>query len=110
MAISPITFKRGSTLSLMFRIPERFDAGFFKDWFITAQLRKEKNDSPNGLIADIGCFWGDPTTATRVVLNHQLTDKWPLGNAELDILFTSVDGTRVRTNTIPVVIQRGITR
>lgn len=110
MATSPITFKRGATFSYMFSIPDTVDAGFFKNWFIKAQLRREKNDSPNGLIADIGCFWGDPKTATRVVLHHQQTDKWPLGNAELDILFQSVDGTRVRTKTIPVTIQRGITR
>ena len=110
MATKPIQFKRGSTFSLMFRIPDRFAAGFFRNWRITAQLRKERNDGPNGLIADIGCFWGDPTTATRVVLNHMLTDKWPLGNAEMDILLTSPDGQRVRTKTIPVTIQRGITR
>lgn len=110
MATTPIQFKRGSTFSRMFIIPDRFEAGFFKNWSIRAQLRKEKNDGPNGLIADIGCFWGDPKTATRVVLHHSLTDKWPLGNAEMDILFTSVDGSRVRTSTIPVIIQRGITR
>lgn len=110
MATKPIIFKRGSTFSMMFAIPDRFEAGFFKDWFIKAQIRKEKNDGPNGLIADIGCFWGDPLTATRVVLHHSLTDKWPLGNAEMDILFESVDGSRVRSSTIPVIIQRGITR
>lgn len=110
MAVSPIQFKRGSTFSLMFKIPERFDAGFFKNWAVTAQLRRAKNDSSTGLIADVSCFWGDPDTATRVVLHHMLTDRWPLGEAELDILFTSMDGSRVRSSTIPVRINRGITR
>ena len=110
MATTPVTFKRGSTFSMKLKMPVAIEPGTLKNWFIKAQLRRRHNDLPSGLVADISAYWADPTTATVVVLHHPLTDKWPLGDAELDVMFTSAGGQKLSSKTISVSIERGITR
>lgn len=106
----PITpFKRGTTFSFMFVIPDVLPNGFFKTWLPTAQIRKAMNSRPDGLIANLACFWADPATTRYLILHHSLTDKWAIGNAEIDVLFQSASGEQLRSTTGMFNIQRGIT-
>lgn len=110
MAPTPIIpFKRGSTFAFMFAVPENMPNGFFKTRLPSAQIRKAMNSRPDGLIANIACFWADPATTRYLIVHHSLTDKWPLGNAEMDILFESATGEKLRSTTALFNIQRGIT-
>lgn len=104
-----IPFKRGSTFAFMFAIPPEIPNGFFKTRLPTAQIRKAMNSRPDGLIANIACFWADPASTRYLIFHHSLTDKWPIGNAEMDVLFESSSGEKLRTTTAIFNIQRGIT-
>lgn len=107
--LSILPFKRGTTFSFMFAIPENIPNGFFKTWVPTAQIRKAMVSGPDGLVAKLACFWADPATTRYLIMHHSVTDKWPLGNVEMDVLFQSAAGEQIRTNTIIFNIQRGIT-
>ena len=110
MASTIITpFKRGSTFAFMFAIPSELPNGYFKNWVPTAQLRQAMNSLPSGLIANLSCFWADPTTTRYLIVHHSLTNKWALGNAEMDILFQSSSGEKLPSTTALFNIQRGIT-
>lgn len=106
----PVVFKRGSTFSYLFKIPENIPEEFFKDWIVSAQLRREKSEANNGILADINTLWVDGSKSKVLLLYHSMTDKWNLGPAELDILFESTGGHKIRSNTIPFIISRGITK
>lgn len=110
MPSAAMPFKRGTTFSYLLKIPDTVEDGFFSSWKPTAQLRREKNDSAAGLIAEFACAWDNPAIARHVLVHHNMTEKWPLGNAELDILLTSAGGQTIRSRTLLVNIQRGITR
>ena len=111
MAVAtPLPFKRGQTFSFSMRIPDSIADGFLASWQPTAQLRRARNDSPSGLIAEIACYWLDPDTSRVLGFHHHPTDGWPLGPAEFDVLFTSAGGQTLRSNTILFDIVRGITR
>lgn len=105
-----IDFKRGATFAYQFEIPSSFKDGYFASWEVYAQLRKAGNDSPDGLIANLTAEWDSFKKTRNVLVGHPVTEHWPLGEAELDILFISSDGYRVRSETYPVKIERGITR
>ena len=107
--ILPTPFKRGTTFSFMFAIPDELPNGYFKDWVPSAQLRRAMNNQPDGLIANVSCFWADPATTRYLIVHHTLTQRWPLGNAEFDILFQSSSGERLSSTTALFNIQRGIT-
>lgn len=102
-------FKRGSTFAFTLKIPDNIPNGFFKSWVPTAQLRKEKNSSPAGLIAQIECFWADPSTTRYLVIYHGMSSGWPVGRAEFDVLFQSSAGEKIRSTTKIFNIERGIT-
>lgn len=111
MAVTkPTPFKRGSTFSFQMAIPDTFAAGYFGMWRVEAQIRREGNSSPQGLIADLSTIWADPTTNMQLVVFHANTDRWPIGRAEMDILFTSGSGQKIRSKTVVFDIQRGITQ
>lgn len=111
MAVNkPVVFKRGSTFSFQMAMPDNLAAGYFGSWRVEAQIRKEGSSSPAGLIADLSPFWADPATNTQLVIFHANTDGWPLGRAEMDVLFTSGGGQKVRSKTVIFDIQRGITK
>lgn len=109
MAVSPIKFKRGSSFSISLNIPSSIANGSFYGWTTKAQIRKKDNDLPNGLIADLICRWVDPNATRTLIIENNSTDEWPICDAEFDVLFTSPNGQRVRSNTVPVIIQRGVT-
>lgn len=111
MPTTPVSFKRGSTFSFMMKIPDTFADGFFRAYLPTAQLRRARNDQPNGLIADISCYWADPNTTRMLCFHNNSTDGWPLGLCELDAKFTAAaGGSKIRTNTVLFNIVRGITK
>ncbi len=110
MTTKPVPFKRGATFGFAMTIPEEIPDGTLASWLPKAQLRRVRNDSPSGLIADIAVFWLDPATARTLVFHHNVSGNWPIGEAELDVLFTSAGGQTIRSSTILFDIQRGITK
>lgn len=108
--MTQIVFKRGSTFAYQIEIPASFKDGYFASWEVYAQLRLAGNDQDTGLIANLTAEWDSYKKTRNVLIGHPLTESWPLGRAELDILFISSDGYRLRSETIPVQIERGITR
>lgn len=110
MTSKPYPFKQGSTFSFAMAIPEDIDDGALANWIPTAQLRRDRNNGPQGLIADINVYWDDPVTARILIIHHNVTKDWPVGLAELDILFTSASGQTIRSTTVIFDIQRSITK
>lgn len=108
--MEPIEFKRGDTFSLAILVPEDMATGSLSEYYPKAQLRRRRDSTPKGLIANLNCHWEDPVIAQRLLLHHDITDSWPIGDAELDVLFTSIDGHKIRSTTVPVKIVRGITQ
>lgn len=104
-----ISVKRGSTMALVFTIPDTIDDKYFMTWIPKAQLRKSRNDSKEGLIADLACYWVDETYK-QIVVMHNMTKNWPLGRAELDIAFLSSEGYTLYSSTVEVNIEREITK
>ena len=110
MAQTPQPFIRGSTFNFAMAIPTELADGFLQDYTPEAHLRKARNDLPSGFIAKLDCFWADPSTTRILVLYHALTEKWPVGLAEMDVLFRSSSGHVLRSKLFPFIIQRGITK
>lgn len=105
-----VTHPHGTTLSLVLAIPECIDRGFLATWTLKAQLRRRKNLTHEGLIADLDVTWDDPEAAQVLVITGTNTEKWPVCPAELDIRFTSVDGFVKRSEIIEVNIEHGVTK
>ena len=108
--MDPIEFKRGSTFSYVLALPAQYQNGFFASWFPSAQIRKARNNQSNGLIADMSAFWLSENDHSKVSVYHSLTEQWPVGLAEMDILFTSVNGEKIYSNTLLFEIVGNITR
>lgn len=108
--MTQVTFKRGATFAYRIEIPSTFADGYFASWEVYAQLRQAGNDQEKGLIANLTAEWDSLKTTRYVLVGHPVTEHWPLGEAEMDILFISSDGYRLRSETIRVTIERGITR
>lgn len=106
----PVPFKRGTTFSFVLAIPSTIVDGFFLDWDVKAQIRKERNNTPTGLIADLSTMWVDEETTRSLALAYSNTDGWPLGIAEVDVLFVSPTGQRLRSETMVFSIEREITQ
>ena len=105
-----LIFTSGQTFSFIMQIPDTVKSGALRHYLPKAQIRKYKSNQANGLIADLNCFWADPKTTKMLTLYHNLTDNWPVGLAELDVVFEGADGTSIRSTTVAVQIVRGITR
>lgn len=100
-------FKRGSSFEAVVSLPESVAPNYFDDWQPLAQIREEGNLTKQGLIGDLDLKWiGD----RQFVLSSDDTDKWKLGMAEFDVLFSSKQGRRIRTKTIRIDIQAGPTQ
>ncbi len=106
----PKIFKRGGDLSVVMSLPSYVETGHFSDWTPTVQLRRFQNDTPKGFIADLTFAWLDQAEARAFRITGNNTDNWPLGLAELDVLFTSPLGKKVNTQTVVIKIDRGISR
>lgn len=105
-----VIFSRGTTFSFLMKVPDTITEGQLLSYRPKAQLRKYKSSQPNGLIADLNCFWADPKTTMLLSLYHNLTDDWPVGLAELDVLFEGANGSKLRSTTVQIQITRGITK
>ena len=106
----PRVFKRGPDLNLILVLPSYVPAAYFSDYTGTAQLRRYKDDSEAGIIAEITFTWINPVDARAFTLTHSGTDEWPLGLAELDVILENSVGSKVGTATILLRIERSITR
>lgn len=104
-----VDHKRGSTFSLAFSLPDCIDDNFFESWRLEAQLRKERNLTPKGLIAQLTTFWGNQTNKVICVYGED-TQYWPIGKAELDIRLISDSGSVQHTKTVTVNILNGISK
>ena len=91
-------------------VPEQLPDGYLKNYIPVAHLRKARNDLPSGFIAKLDCFWADPSTTRVLIFHHALTEKWPVGLAEMDVLFRSDSGHVLRSTVVSFIIQRGITK
>ena len=108
--MNQIQHKRGSTFSLAFSLPDCIDEGFFSTWKVEAQLRKEGNTMPSGLIANLTAQWDDPVKAKNILVYYKDTSSWPLGLAELDIQLVSIDGFKRSTETVIIDLIHGVTK
>lgn len=107
---TPKSFKRGADFSVILALPSYVESGHFTEHTPTAQLRRYQNDEPEGLIAQLTFEWIDPAVARAFRLTASNTHDWPIGPAELDVLFTGPDGKTVATQTKVIKIIRGITK
>lgn len=99
-------FARGATFEAVMSLPTNVPDNYFNDWQALSQIRKHGLLTKAGLIGDLDFKWLGPR---EFVLSSNDTDKWPLGVAELDVLFTSRQGRRIRTKTVKVKITPGVT-
>lgn len=100
-------FKRGSTFEAVVKLPDSVAPNYFDDWQPLCQIREEGNYTKSGLIGDLDLKWiGD----REFILSSDDTDKWKLGMAEFDVLFSSKQGRRIRTKTLRILIQAGATQ
>lgn len=108
--MNPIQHKRGSTFSLAFSLPDCIDEGFFSTWKVEAQLRKEGNTMPSGLIAQLSAQWDDPFKAKNILLFYEDTTSWAVCDAYLDVRLVSSTGHVRHSESVPVSIISGVTK
>lgn len=108
--MNQIVFKRGATFAYQIEIPSTFPDGYFAAWTPYAQLRVADVEQSSGLIANLTAEWDSYKKTRNVLIGFPVTKDWPIGKAELDILFISADGYRLASETIQVQIERGITQ
>ena len=106
----PKVFKRGGDFSIILTLPSYVQPGHFADWTPTAQVRKYQNDASSGFIGDLTFEWLVDSQNMSFRLSSTETANWPLGLAEMDVLFTSPTGKKTQTQTVIFKIDRGITR
>lgn len=99
-------FARGATFEAVMSLPTNVPDNYFADWQPLSQLRRDGQLTKSGLIGELDFKWLGPR---EFVLSSNDTDKWPLGVAELDVLFTSRQGRRIRTKSLKVKITPGVT-
>lgn len=107
---TPVPFKRGQTFSFVMGTPDNVTEGMLAHWKPSAQIRKRGNVTPSGLVANLNVFWADPNTAKDVIFYHNNTHNWPIGLLEMDVLFTSVNGETLRTDTVTFNVTGGVTQ
>ena len=100
-------FKRGASFEAVVRLPSTVEENYFIEWQPLSQIRKEGDMTKEGLIGELTFKWLEPNV---MLLSNDETDKWPLGMAEFDILFSSNQGRRIRTKTLRIDIQAGPTQ
>ena len=100
-------FARGSTFEAVMSLPASVPDNYFnEDWLPLSQIRRDGQLTKDGLIGELDFKWLGPR---QFVLSTDDTDKWPLGRAELDVLFTHKQtGRRIRTKTVKVHITHGV--
>lgn len=99
-------FARGASFEAVVTLPINVPDNYFEDWQALCQLRRAGNLTKQGLIGDLDFKWLGPR---EFVVSSNDTDKWPLGAAEFDVLFSSRQGRRIRTKKVTVEITHGAT-
>lgn len=101
-------FSRGASFEVILSLPTSIEAGYFGAWEATSQLRVAGKLTEAGFIADLEHSWID---GRKFMLVSDDTAEWPLGDAELDVLFTNpLDGNRkIRTKKLRIKITYGVT-
>ena len=97
-------FSRGASFEAIMSLPVSIPENYFADWQPFCQLRKVGSITESGYIGELALTWTGPR---EFLLSSDETDKWPLGKAELDILFTSPQGRRIRTKKLVIDIKHG---
>jgi hypothetical protein len=100
-------FARGSTFEAVMSLPLSVAEDYFVTWQPLSQIREEGNLSKAGLIDELELKWLGPR---EFVLISNDTNKWRLGMAEFDVLFSSNQGRRIRTKTLRILIKAGPTQ
>lgn len=100
-------FARGSSFEAVMSLPESVQEDYFAEWQALSQIREEGNLTAEGIIGDLSLKWLGPR---QFILSSDETDKWKLGMAEFDVLFSSKQGRRIRTKTLRILIKDGPTR
>lgn len=101
-------FKRGPDFLINLVLPAHLQ-GLFLGWTPTASIRRYRDPTPRGFIANLEFSWCDPITTTVFQLKSEDTADWPLGVAELDVLFTSPDGQHQQTRTVRLRLEPALT-
>ena len=98
--------KRGATLSLAGVITESGTASIpdFTGTIGTSQIRMLDDT----LVDALSVEWLDINTRA-IKVYKQDTTAWPIGTAEIDIKFTTLNGDVLFTSTQPIEIVKGIT-
>ena len=124
----PKTFVRGQTLEFLMELPHDVPSGYFEGSDATttvttalaAQLRQSEDASSAGFLANLNPAWEPGTGATKIrfKVESAITETWPLGPVEFDVVLTrtsTVIATGVatikkfRSNPIQFVVTDGIT-
>ncbi len=105
-------FKRGATFKVLLELPESFALDYFEGWEPRSQIRRRGHDGDKGYISDLDFAWVDEGVSRQFTLAVENTEYWPLGEAEVDVVFTSPspDYFVVTSSTIYFDIKRNITR
>lgn len=99
----PRTFVRGQDLEFLMELPSEIPAGYFVSndgvtdvaTTLAAELRRLENAGVDGLLGNLNPAWEPGTEATKIRFKvaSALTEAWPLGPVEFDVVF-------VRTSTV----------
>lgn len=100
-------FFRGASFEAVMRLPPNIEENYFAEWYALSQIRREGKLTKDGIIGELDFKWIGPN---EFLLSSNETDKWPLGMAEFDVLFSSKQGRRIRTKTLRVMIRDGVTK
>lgn len=98
-------FARGSTFEAVMSLPESVPEDYFLNWQPLSQIRRAGQLTKAGMIGEFDFKWLGPREFS---LTTDDTDRWPLGVAEFDVLFTSTTGRRIRTKTVQIKITAGV--
>lgn len=103
---------QGQSFSLLVALPEDTSPGQFASWDVKCQLRRFGSRLPKDLIADLDVALVDTPANIYLLTAPGSTDDWPVGAAELDLLFTNTGegGQSIRTDPLSITIVRGVTR
>lgn len=97
--MSEIKHKRGDTFYYIARLPDAID---LTGTTAKCQIRTAAGDP----IDDIDVELRPDKT---LIMRKQITTRWPVGPAVLDVQFTLANGDVVSTNTVSVQIKRDVT-
>jgi len=100
-------FSRGASFEAILSLPTSIAENYFALWTPTSQIRQAGKLTVEGLIGNLTFSWLD---GRKFMLVSNDTASWPLGAAELDVLFTEPNtGRKIRTKKLYIDIQHGVT-